>query len=74
LFPEPQKCLSLKKAVNMDTEKRLEALEQLTHIQEKQIENLNKRLQRQEELMKRTAVFMLVLFIAVFVLYYKLFL
>jgi len=58
----------------MDIQKRLEALEQLTHIQEKQIENLNKRLRRQEELMKRSAIFMLVLFIAVFVLYYKLFL
>jgi len=57
----------------MELEKRIEALEQLTHIQEKQIENLNKRLRRQEELMKRTAVFLLVLFIAVFILYYKLF-
>ncbi|NPA42815.1 MAG: hypothetical protein GXO27_02145 [Chlorobi bacterium] len=57
----------------MSDDKRLEALEQLTHIQEKQIDNLNKRLRRQEELMKRTAVFLLVLFVAVFVLYYKLF-
>jgi len=57
----------------MDTSDRIEALEQLTHIQEKQIENLNKRLRHQEELMKRTAVFLLVLFVAVFILYYKLF-
>ncbi len=57
----------------MKTEKQIESLEQLTHIQEKQLQNLNARLKRQENLMRRTAVFMLVLFIAVFILYYKLF-
>jgi uncharacterized coiled-coil protein SlyX len=57
----------------MNTEKRLEELEQLAHVQGKMIENLNKRLKHQESLMKRAAVFLLVLFIAVVIVLYQLY-
>ncbi len=57
----------------MSLEKRLENLEQLTHVQEKILENLNKRLKHQENLMKRTAVFLLVLFVVVVVILYNLY-
>ncbi len=57
----------------MSLEKRIDELEQLTHLQEKLIENLNKRLQHQENLMKRTAIFLLVLFIALIVLLFRLY-
>ena len=57
----------------MKIEKRLEDLEQLTHIQGKMIENLNKRLKHQEGLMKKTAAFLLVLVIAVVVILYRLY-